>query len=218
MAINFDGVDDVVDHGDINAIDGASVLTISFWVYMNSLAGTWGLFGKAGSGSFFHDNNVGGDGTYRVGIGSATGHVTAMLANQTWTHAAMVFDGGGSANADRLKLYKDGVSQTVSFSGTIPSTIPDGGAAVFVIGRRTLTGTASNSRIGHVKLWTAALTAGELQAEMGTARPQRTANLLLWGTYDDSTSPRDYSGNGHNGTQTGGATLIDGPPTTYGGR
>src|SRR5882724_6472793 len=36
QGLNFDGVDDYVNAGDINALDGASQFTVSAWVYQRS--------------------------------------------------------------------------------------------------------------------------------------------------------------------------------------
>lgn len=42
-----------------------------------------------------------------------------------WNHAIWVYDGAQSTSATRLKLYLNGVAQTLSFTGTIPSVTQD---------------------------------------------------------------------------------------------
>ena len=60
------------------------------------------------------------------------GYANANFSINTWYNIAMVFDGTFTGNGDtaaqnagRLKLYIDGVQQTLSFFGTIPSITYD---------------------------------------------------------------------------------------------
>jgi len=55
--------------------------------------------------------------------GSTFGEVASALAASTERTYVWVYDGGGATNADKLKLWIDGVAQTVSFTGSIPATI-----------------------------------------------------------------------------------------------
>ncbi|TLY39803.1 MAG: hypothetical protein E6K58_12865, partial [Nitrospirae bacterium] len=54
--------------------------------------------------------------------GETTGNI---LANGTWGHWVMVFDGSQSTNATRLKFYFNNAAQTLTFTGTIPATTPN---------------------------------------------------------------------------------------------
>lgn len=55
--------------------------------------------------------------------GTNFGEVASAIAANTERTYVWVFDGGGATNADRLKLWIDGVSQSVTFTGTIPATV-----------------------------------------------------------------------------------------------
>jgi hypothetical protein len=76
-------------------------------------------------------------------------------------------------------------------------------------------GSPLNGSIAAVKLWTAALTKTELEAELPKYAAQRTANL--WASYPFNAGPSttDASGNGRTLT-TGGTPVLDssGPPIT----
>jgi hypothetical protein len=72
-------------------------------------------------------------------------------------------------------------------------------------------------RIAAVKIWTAALTAAEIALEHQFYVPIRLSNLWLWSPFveQDTTTFRDYSGNGRDWTETGAVTLADGPPIAW---
>ena len=218
MALSFDGVDDVVNHGDIAAMDGASALTYGGWVRQTVLDTNTALIHK------FLDNASRGTGLQILatdakkirgfvdpgtgnGIGDSTN--TVLVAN-TWQHIMMVFDGAGAVNADRLKIYVDGSSVALTYIGTIPATTPSNTAVFKTQGSNDVM-SIGQLYAGHIKAWTAALTAAEVRQEMHSYRPIRRANLIVWSDYNDGVRARDYSGTGNHGTVTGALTT-GGPP------
>src|SRR5437867_1431153 len=68
--------------------------------------------------------------------GETTGNI---LANGTWGHWVMVFDGSQSTNATRLKFYFNNVAQTLTFTGTIPATTPNTAYTVRLAGTAAAT-------------------------------------------------------------------------------
>ncbi|HAM56723.1 MAG TPA: hypothetical protein DCQ64_15530 [Candidatus Rokubacteria bacterium] len=224
MALSFDGVDDKVDFGDINAIDGSSLLTVCVWykpTAASDAAVIWGKVASVGGDAadlvLWHgvgDGSVGADFAFVMGTTAPKGRVAGIFSAGVWVHLAIVYDGGGAANADRLKLYVNGVAQTVTFSGTIPASIGSSADTV-TIGTDGANAWDLDGVLAHLKVWTAALTAAEVAQEMESARPARTANLVQWSPLDDGVSAKDYSGSGNHGTVTG-AVQIAGPPVSYG--
>lgn len=213
MALDFDGTDDKVDHGDINAIDGSAVLTVCFWTNIDTLADQdefWSkwtpnsgivmrLTGTSGAIRHFFDNSA------------AFADSTAILSTARWTHLAVVYD-GNLANANRFTLYLNGVSSALTVTGTIATSIPSTTVSFATMGGGP--GGFLDGRMGNLKVWTAALTASEVRQEMWSYRPVRRTNLILWAPYDDRTTQiqvRDYSGSGNHGTVTG-ALVTGGPP------
>lgn len=75
-----------------------------------------------------------------------------------------VYDGTQSANATRLKLYVNGVVVTLSFSGTIPSTIPVSASKAFSIGKLGVGANifSSGGSFGEIMLFNTALSAAEI--------------------------------------------------------
>ena len=217
MSLDFDGVDDIVLHGDIAAIDGAAALTVCAWVNMDFVNEDVWVCGK-GTGGHSH---------FGVDIGlSVSGEVfcqtdgvnfartnAATVSASTWTHLAVVYDGSLAADWGRVVLYVNGASTAWGITnGTPPATLPTSVDEWRIAGVRTNT---LDGRVGHHRVWTAALTTAQISQEVNSYRPVRTENLVLWSPYDDGTDARDYSGSGNHGTVTG-ALAKDGPPVGYG--
>jgi hypothetical protein len=82
------------------------------------------------------DNNMyvevgNGGGSY----GRFSGYSSIVNQNEFY-HIAMVFNGSGATNGDKLKLYINGIARTMTFfNGSIPSTTADLSGIPFQIAR-----------------------------------------------------------------------------------
>lgn len=214
MALDCDGTDDEIDHGDIPGIDGGTLLTAMGWFFIDTLELNGGLLvkgDKVGGGFAFEMKMTSPTSTLQVRIGTGgSGAVASQVVASAWAHFGFVYNGGGAANADRLKMYKNGVELSITFSGTIPATMPAPDPSVFFTMRDVASTIFTDGKAALVRAWTAALTADEIAQEFNSVSPARTANLVLLSPYDDGTKAVDYSGNGNHGTVTG-ALAADGP-------
>lgn len=110
-------------------VGGTSELTVSCWFYKNTSIQSalatqylpqagghqWGLVSNAnGSVRAIISTN---------GIADPLADTVNTFSNNMWHHAAFIFNGNLTGNANRLKIYVDGVLQTSTFSGTIGATI-----------------------------------------------------------------------------------------------
>lgn len=219
MALDFDGVDDISDHGDINALDGATLLATSFWFYLDvappTNAGLWSKGETFGVGftSGIADDKLGAHGAlaggqrWYSGVDRPTG---------VWTHVAVTYNGGGAADADRLKLAVDGVELALTFGAAVPASLASNATTVKT-GKNDTNNVFCDAKIAHLKVWAggSAMTLAQLEQERFSYRPVRTANLILWCPYDDGVQANDYSGQRNHGTVTG-ALQSAGPPISYG--
>jgi Fe-S cluster assembly iron-binding protein IscA len=133
-ALDFDGVNDYVDNGSLNALDGATTFTIEAWAMRttNTLPHPV-IFSKSTGLGVATSINVGGwvpgnPGIYaRIsGANDAFGYNSTdnLLPLNTWAHVAVVYNGAGASNADRLKMYVNGNPVNLTYVGTIPATAP----------------------------------------------------------------------------------------------
>lgn len=138
-ALQFNGSSGVVTMGDINALDGLTQLVVASWFYVSAMpsvnnhasiinkeAFTGGLF--YGWGYQIKNDISGQKQIYFVARNGDTpvahGYTNFdAFATGQWYHLVMVYDGGGAANADRLKAYLNATALTLTFSGTIPASI-----------------------------------------------------------------------------------------------
>lgn len=119
-------------------LSGTTKLAVMLWVddfgqtYGGECDGDGGDFwvvnqlGTSDSGWAFNilqnqtaEIRIGNSGSW--GVGSITDSGT--YRNNTYHHYAILYDGSQSGNSNRLKFYKNGSLQTLSFSGTVPSSI-----------------------------------------------------------------------------------------------
>lgn len=132
---------------------------------------------------------------------------TTIVVN-TWYHITFTKDGNDSA-----RVYLNGVSEATRAIGSTSASI------VNDIGSWSGNSDAPDARYAACKIWTAALTADEIAAEMRVVRPVRITNLFGWYPMFGATGEqgRDYSGNGSDFTTVGTLTAEDGPPVSWGG-
>lgn len=151
-----------------------TAFSLCFWIRMPTLAtnhcfaGKW-TFQTDGGWAIQSGNTASTSITAYIATSAADastgcrmGYNNVLVAD-TWHHVAMVYDGTLTGNANRLKVYVDGVSkaQTVVL-GAVPASLQSDGAALN-FGRwggaltRYLTG-----YMDEVGLWSRALTSAEV--------------------------------------------------------
>ena len=110
QAFNFNGIDQDVSTSTSVLPQGTKVFTISLWIKPTSLGYWKGIIGKGSA-----DNNVitiqahvDGSiyGDVDNGSGDSYGQTSpGILSVGNWSHIVMVYNGDGSTNRDKLKLY-----------------------------------------------------------------------------------------------------------------
>lgn len=162
-AFNFSGTlqrFEVPDSADLSPV---GALSVSVWVKRGAAGATHIIIAKWVAPTFpwllYFDNAnnlvVELNGSAQVGFyafGAGTG---------TWKHIVMVFDGSLSGNANRLKLYENGVQKVLGFAGTVPATLADD-AQPLALGALVGGATALNGSMGHVAVIQRAITAAEI--------------------------------------------------------
>ena len=80
-----------------------------------------------------------------------------------WNHLCITYDGSQTGNANRFKLYFNGVNETLAqFVGTIPATTSNSAdLETFKIGKRELSSLWSTGDFAEIGMWQATLTASE---------------------------------------------------------
>ena len=165
-ALDFDGADDYVPLS-CNVFSGLSVVTVSMWARPRTTTdrveitqGTDNL-NRCGF-AFSEDGNA-----YVVPnfSGTATGFGFAAWSGfgvSSFLHGVFVYNSIGSANADRGKIFLNGIRQTLSFVGTLPTTAISQAGTPF-IGARPGPATYSNGQADDITVWNRELSPNEIR-------------------------------------------------------
>jgi hypothetical protein len=125
-SFSFDGTNDYMYLPAISALNGSSALTWIVWakrLTSNSLVTVMQYDSTSSDISL----ELWSDGNIYFEIGNGSNSYGLVSNNSTsWQHVAMVYDGNGTGNDGRLKAYVNGVQQSLSYNGTIPSTAGTG--------------------------------------------------------------------------------------------
>ncbi|MBK9586813.1 MAG: DUF1565 domain-containing protein [Alphaproteobacteria bacterium] len=178
-ALNFDGANDAIEIADFDESDTGNHLTVSYWINPDSLSPTDTHIGKWDINDVAANNSWGiratnADGTEMFvfiadTVDSGNNYFTtsdANLTTGTWTQITMVYDGSGATNADRLKVYKDGVQLNGAFTGTIASSLHDTAVPVS-IGRKLINtlpfADYFDGKMDDIRILNRSLSAAEIQ-------------------------------------------------------
>jgi Concanavalin A-like lectin/glucanases superfamily len=167
------GTDDNVNVGDINAVDGTAYLSVSAWIKQNSLIHEKSIVSKWAASnhlSFFTVSSDPNDITVEIvgpgGLNACRASTTGNIHRaNVWEHWAFVFDGTEAAvDANSLKIFKDGIKQTLSFGNPGCPSTTESNSNVIRIGSHSDLGAASfwNGLIDDARIYNRALSAGEL--------------------------------------------------------
>jgi hypothetical protein len=165
-ALSFDGSNDWVSVADANDLDLTMGLTVQAWVYPTALGtGTWRtVLIKERTGGEVYNLYANSD-TSRPKVYltpaaqpnsplNASG--TSQLPLNTWTHLAATYDGA------TLRLYVNGTqAATRAVAGPLITS-----SGVLRMGGNGVWGEFFRGRIDEVRIYSRALTATEIQADM----------------------------------------------------
>lgn len=186
---------------------GTSVFTVMGWVYR---IGT--NFKQEDMFDFGEDLiylGVGLNDWLEIKSGAAGGDVVI----HDWIHVAMVANfGAGSSHS--IGYFNGNISVPDSSSGNVNANK----YTIFNAAPSVESDSPFDGRMASIKLYHAELTQAEIQQEMWSFMPIRTAGLNTWLPCDDPVAANnalDRSGNGNDMTVNGTFTVEDGPPIPW---
>jgi hypothetical protein len=118
---------------DPNVSLNTTAATISFWINPNSVATSTSMYGtystdpENSSASLYIDTGepfCGQTANVRFVMNGAACTTSNVLSTSVWTYVVIVYDGTQPNNTTKVKIYRNGVPQTLSDGGgSIPSAI-----------------------------------------------------------------------------------------------
>ncbi len=219
--MNFDGINDLINAGDINALDGVSRFTYETWLYIPS--GTWSNFGMIMSKQeqpatgfrrielALSGGSQGGDNDLLVIVADASSNAnynttTNVIQYNTWYHVAMVFDGTLSLDTDKLKLYVNGIQQTMTpFDATPVPALTDNNAGSLCIGARQNASIPFRGSLDEARIWNTARTQDQIRENMHLTLLGAETGLVAYYQFNETSGNAIDAVSGNNGTLQGGA-------------
>ena len=202
-SFNFDGISDYVNCG-ANPLIGEGTLSISAWFNLSDA--NWNYI--------LGDNSVqfkvkGSTGDTRISFYGSTDPFRAVVGTYVigvWYNLTLTFD-GSLAQADRLKLYLNGVSLSNVNTGT-PSTtlLPNlSSPANFMIGRTgSYSGNTIYGNVDEVALWNTTLTPTNVTEIYNSGEPARIDGAVShWRMGEDATFNTNWNVPDNVGSNTG---------------
>ena len=199
-SLDFDGSNDYVDAGNDSSLSISGALSVSAWIYADSLTGyPMFLSKRAESGHAYQFYSTGGKINYNNGtIVQSSGSLTLGV----WTHVAVTFNGAGA-----VAFYINGSS---AGTATAASSNPTNSGSVTI--GRAYNGNYFNGKIDEVSLFNSALSASDITAiyNSGTPDDLTSHSPVGWWRMGDNdggtgTTITDQGSGGNNGT------LVNGP-------
>jgi hypothetical protein len=205
-ALSFDGTNDSVNVPDSASLDLTTGMTVEAWVQPDILATKWRtVAAKDQTGrlayALYANRNTSRPWTEIYAGGAVRGAAgTTQLPVAQWTHLATTYDGAA------LRLYVNGTQvSSTSYAGSIVVS-----SGLFRIGGNSIWGEWFDGLIDEVRVYNRALSAEEIQRDMGTsvgspdttppsapsaftAVPARVSLAATWGASTDDVSVAGYS-------------------------
>jgi hypothetical protein len=203
-AMDFDGTNDSIDVGDINATDNASSFTVSAWINPRSLATSKSIVSKYYGGEdswVFGISDFGANDLY-FGTGNlwaSGGTNSGILQEGTWQQVVAVFDGKQPTDDTRLRIYVNGVEQVLTFVNQPLPNVTGANSRPVRIGSDSDMGSCCffNGSIDDVQIYSRPISPEEVNASYnaGLHRLERNFTNLTDGNYTFKAYAQDASGN-----------------------
>ena len=126
-AYSFDGANDYISNSSLD-LRNLPAMSWSAWIYdtkSTSPISAMFSFGKSGTSSYPDDIHFFQKGSVEVQLNNGQDGSAFSLNSSwknSWHHFAVVFDGAGSGNSGRLRLFVDGLPEGMTYAYTVPAT------------------------------------------------------------------------------------------------
>jgi len=153
------GNSEYLSHAGDALLRPSPTFTLQMWVRLDSASNTYRVF--AHNQGFFVSFGRRGTGTIELyntndSVGAYTGNVTGT----GYQHVVVVYDGNGATDADKVKIYRNGTSQSLTFDAAFASSIAYGG--VLNIGRWNVFGGYFDGGCDEVGYWSDAKSSSDV--------------------------------------------------------
>ena len=196
LSASFDGTDDIIDVGDVSAINSATNLTISGWFNASSFphASYNSMWGGGGAGGSTHPTRFwltcNNGSLFRIWYGTSTNFTFAYsISTGTWYNVVLTIDGS------TVKLYVNG-NQEGSTVTTAPSVYATAGDEFEIGANPTYRPYYWDGYIDEFAVFNSTLSASDVTAIYNSGVPADLTSLspVHWWRMGDGTGDTDDGG------------------------
>ncbi len=183
-ALSYNGSSDFTDCGTPSGLNNAIACSYSGWAYRASTGtscGFGGVFGDSSSGGlgrfsciWFTDGNI------YFACGPLATYAYCPLSGTGWKFIAVSYQASGLTNSDRLKVWINGVAQSLTFVGTTPNS-NIGTVSPFAVGKDSSNRFTGGANAG-VSVFTRAVALGDFEEMRLGPEPLNTVAPTISGT------------------------------------
>lgn len=186
--------------------------TVTCWVQLradrNDFSTIFSVDDGGATEMVYVQTNADGVTLFLGGDGGASTVGSVALTVDVWYRVAVTYSGTTGT------LYTGAAGAALaSASGTLGTNT---GLSTLRIGESGFADEWLNGCVANLKMWSAALSAGEIETELGQYVPARLANLLRWHPFV-AAETTDRSGNGLTLSGGTGTSTEGGPPIPWAG-
>lgn len=214
--LKFDGVnDDITILNSAGLFNNVTTFTISTWVKFGGLSDYAQVISKGSSPDYYSIDLSGAseggnnDVEFCISNGADTCAYTSanIITTNRWYYITGVYDGSQPTNATRAKLYVNGVPQSLSFTGSIPTNTSTNINSLY-FGASLGDSFFLNGTVDEAKLYNYPRTQKQILQDMNMGHPAGNANSMVgyWKFdegYGNTTSNFGFLGGSANGTLSG---------------
>ncbi len=213
-ALDFDGSNDDVST-NYGGISGTNSRTIEAWVKpfatKNQVIVSYGTDAPGEKWNF----SLSSGGTLRTEVNGGHAASTNTISNGIWHHVAVTWENDGTPDIEDVKLYINGVQETLGIIVTEP--INTGNSITVKLGYNAVNNNPDpqrfNGEIDEVRIWNIVLTSAQISSIYNDSFSDPTTPAACLEAYykmtnGSGTSLTDNSGNGNTGTLNNGTTWV----------
>ena len=199
-SFNFDGVDDRVDVGAVSFLPSATNLTVSTWLKTSDVTDNQVVFGDNSATPIFSFEYWGSANRMYFEYGSGLYcylTLNLVVSNDVWHNLALVYDGSGATNTDKIKIYINGVdkSSSLTFVGTVPTALSASIGNLW-LGNGQNYNSPFLGNIDEFAIWNSSLTQENITSIYGGGTPSSISSLSPishWRMGEDATFSTNWS-------------------------
>jgi len=214
-SILLDGVDDFVTMGDTLDFERTDAFSLSAWIKRGSTGVNDSIVSKMESsgsyrGYFLYITSSNKIRFILRNVNTTSNRLfvdsTSSITSGNWNHILVTYDGSSSGSG--VKIYINGVSDTVTTSGTLSATILN--SSPFNIGARNSNSLFATATIDEVSVFNTELSASNVTSIYNGGAPSDISSISglvsYWRFEGTGTTATDSGSGGNNGTLTNGVT------------